>query len=196
VIAITDHNTIAGAMEAAVLAPAHAVEVIVGEEVTSREGHILGLFLTNRVRPWLSGGETVAAIHAQGGVAIAAHPFASRYEYKRGVGRVPMGVGMALDGIPFDGVEVVNSFPAFAWANRRARLIQRNSKLAALGGSDAHVVEAVGKGYTRFPGRTAAALASAIRDRRTSAHGSLYGPRLILAYTLLMRDRYRSQRGG
>jgi predicted metal-dependent phosphoesterase TrpH len=190
VIAITDHNTIEGALEAAVLAPAHEVEVIVGEEITSLQGHILGLFLTERVPPGLSGRETVARIHAQGGLAIAAHPFVPRHDYVRGVGRVPMGVGKAVAEIPFDGVEVVNSFPAFALANRRARRIQRIENLSALGGSDAHLVEAVGKGYTRFPGRTALDLAAAIRNGRTSAHSSLYGPRLVLRYTRFVLSAY------
>jgi predicted metal-dependent phosphoesterase TrpH len=195
VIAITDHNTIEGSLEAATLAPAYAVEVIVGEEVTSLQGHILGLFLTERVPPGLSGRDTVARIHAQGGVAIAAHPFVPRRDHLRGIGWVPMGVGKALTEIPFDGVEVVNSFPPFALANLRARRIQTTKEdLAALGGSDAHVLEAVGKGRTRFPGRTAADLARAIRERRTSAHGSLYGPRLILTYTGYVLDAYTRRR--
>jgi predicted metal-dependent phosphoesterase TrpH len=104
-----------------------------------------------------------------------------------------MGVGKALTEIPFDGVEVANSFPPFALANRRARRIQRTRNLAALGGSDAHVPGAVGKGRTGFPGRTAAELASAIRDGRTSAHASLYGPGLILTYTGYVLDVYRGR---
>jgi predicted metal-dependent phosphoesterase TrpH len=196
VIAITDHNTIEGALEAATLAPAYPVEVVVGEEITSLQGHILGLFLKERVPPGLSGRDTVARIHAQGGVAIAAHPFVPRRDYLRGIGRVPMGVGKALTEIPFDGVEVANSFPPFALANRRARQIQRTRNLAALGGSDAHVLEAVGKGRTGFPGRTSADLASAIREGRTSAHASFYGPRLILTYAGFVLDAYRGRRGG
>src|SRR5919109_1093988 len=84
VIAVTDHNTVAGALEAALLAPDYGLEVIVGEEVTSREGHILGLFLKERVPPGLSGLETVAAIHDQGGLAVAAHPFLHRRDFVRG----------------------------------------------------------------------------------------------------------------
>src|ERR1035437_4893600 len=96
VIAITDHDTIESAHEAAALAPLYRVEVVVGEEITSREGHILGLFLTSRVSPRLSAVETVEAIHAQGGLAVAAHPFL------RAASRFPdgftarMGVGVAL----------------------------------------------------------------------------------------------------
>src|SRR5689334_8400182 len=76
VIAITDHDTIEGALQAADLAADRpdAPHVIVGEEVSSRHGHILGLFLERRVEPGLSAAATVSAIHDQGGIAIAAHP--------------------------------------------------------------------------------------------------------------------------
>ncbi|HWE64618.1 MAG TPA: CehA/McbA family metallohydrolase, partial [Chloroflexota bacterium] len=156
VIAITDHDTIAGALEARELAPAYGIAVVVGEEVTSREGHILGLFLRERVPPGLSALETVAAIHQQGGLAVAAHPFLRGHSNLAGVGRVRMGVGEALRRVPFDGVEVAHSFPLLAWANLRAgRFNARYGRRAAIGNSDAHVVEAIGKGFTRFPGRTA-----------------------------------------
>jgi predicted metal-dependent phosphoesterase TrpH len=77
VIAVTDHDTIEGARRAhqAVQACGAPIEVIVGEEVSSRDGHILGLWLTERVPPGMTARDTVAAIQAQGGLAIAAHPF-------------------------------------------------------------------------------------------------------------------------
>src|SRR2546430_13305684 len=77
VIAVTDHDTIEGALRAADFAASRpdAPHVIVGEEVSSRHGHILGLFLERRVRPGMSAAATVDAIHDQDGIAIAAHPF-------------------------------------------------------------------------------------------------------------------------
>src|ERR1041385_7118057 len=77
VIAVTDHDTIEGALRARECAARRpdAPHVIVGEEVSSRHGHILGLFLEKRVRPGLSAAATIAAIHDQGGLAVAAHPF-------------------------------------------------------------------------------------------------------------------------
>src|SRR5690242_4156882 len=95
VIAITDHDTIEGALEAAILAPTYRIQVIVGEEITSRQGHILGLFLRERVPPALSAEETVDAIHAQGGLAIAAHPFLGGRSRLRDGSRVRRGVGTA-----------------------------------------------------------------------------------------------------
>ena len=77
VIAITDHDVIDGALIASALARREesGPEVVVGEEVSSRDGHILGLYLTRLVRPGMSAEETIAAIHEQGGVAVAAHPY-------------------------------------------------------------------------------------------------------------------------
>jgi len=76
VIAITDHDTIEGALRAADLAASRpdGPAVIVGEEVSSLQGHILGLFLEKRVRPGMSAAATLEAIHDQAGVAVAAHP--------------------------------------------------------------------------------------------------------------------------
>ena len=77
VIAITDHDCIDGAEVAADLAARDGTrpDVIVGEEVSSLDGHILALFISRVVPPGMSAEDTVAAIHKQGGLTIAAHPF-------------------------------------------------------------------------------------------------------------------------
>src|SRR5207302_1941605 len=51
------------------------LQVVIGEEVSSRDGHIVGLFVERRIRPGMSAAATVDAIHDQGGVAVAVHPF-------------------------------------------------------------------------------------------------------------------------
>ncbi len=78
VIAITDHNTIEGALFAKSLEDMYEFEVVIGEEVSSTSGHILGLFLTEPVPPRMSPIETIAAITEQDGLAIIPHPFANR----------------------------------------------------------------------------------------------------------------------
>src|SRR5579862_1937821 len=83
VIAITDHDTIDGALEAQALQAHYPFEIIVGEEVSSRDGHILALFLRQRVAPGLSAADTVAAIHEQGALAVAAHPFITTWAVGR-----------------------------------------------------------------------------------------------------------------
>jgi len=71
VIAITDHDTISGALHAAELASKrkYRFEVIVGEEVSSIEGHILGLFLTEKIEPNQTAHETIKQIHALSTIA-------------------------------------------------------------------------------------------------------------------------------
>lgn len=71
-IAVTDHNTIAFA-KALRAQLGHAI--IVGEEITAKEGEIIGLYLSEVVPPGLSAADTVLAIHAQGGLVYIPHPF-------------------------------------------------------------------------------------------------------------------------
>ncbi len=71
-VAVTDHDSIEGARR---LASMTDVNVIVGEEVTTSEGHLIGLFLTEWIRPGLSALDTAKAIRAQGGLVLLPHPF-------------------------------------------------------------------------------------------------------------------------
>src|SRR2546426_10371321 len=76
VIAVTDHDTIEGALRAADHAAGSSsrLQVGIGEEVSSRAGHIVGLFVQRRVPPGLSGAGNGGAIHDQGGPAVPAAP--------------------------------------------------------------------------------------------------------------------------
>src|SRR5438105_6773597 len=75
VIAVTDHDTIEGALRAADHAAGRwKLQVVIGEEVSSRDGHIVALFIERRIRPGMSAAATVHAIHAQGALAVAVHP--------------------------------------------------------------------------------------------------------------------------
>jgi predicted metal-dependent phosphoesterase TrpH len=166
----------------------------VGEEVSSREGHILALFIEQRVAPGLSAAETIAAIHEQRGLAIAAHPFITTWTIGRQ--EVTMqGVGRRIGTLPFDGVEIDNSTPFLRWANFRAlRYNRSHQRLAEIGSSDAHIVEAIGKSYTRFPGATAADLRDAILQRRTAARRMRYRVPELLAYGRFWVDSTRLTR--
>lgn len=173
VIAVTDHDTIEGALRAAEFAAGkHLPHVIVGEEVSSRHGHIVGLYLSKRVRPGLSAAATVHAIHDQGGIAFAAHPFWRTERQARG--RTVHGVGWLAGELEFDGIEVENSTPGFYLFNQLATRLNHAAGRAELGNSDAHILDAIGRAYTTFPGRTPAALRKAIEQRRTRAERERY----------------------
>ncbi len=182
-IAITDHDIIEGALRAADLAAGlrGAPDVIVGEEVSSRQGHIVGLFLERRVRPGMSAAATIHAIHDQGGIAIAAHPFWRTARQVNGRGRVH-GVGWLAAELDFDAIEVENSTPGFYLFNQMAHRVSEASVKAEVGSSDAHILDAIGRAYTAFPGRTAADLRVAIERRRTRAHRRRYRPLGLVRY--------------
>jgi hypothetical protein len=169
VIALTDHDDIRGALRArdAAAEPTLGVEVVVGEEISTLNGHLLGLFLSERVPPGLSAQRTIELIHAQGGLAVAAHPF----HPLRGAARGHRSLGVLVPDLPLDGLEVVNNAGVFsrlydAWAALR----NVEWMLPVTGGSDAHDVWYLGSGLTRFPGRTAAELRAALESGRTRAH--------------------------
>ena len=160
VIAITDHDSIDGALEAASVDQARC-EVVVGEEVTTTDGHVLGLFLVQAVRPGMTAERTIAAIHEQGGLAVPAHPY-----LRLGGAR---GVGAVFAGLDWDAIEVENGSPGAWLANREARRRRVSWARAETGGSDAHILDAVGTAVTLFPGRGAADLRAAILAGTTAA---------------------------
>jgi predicted metal-dependent phosphoesterase TrpH len=193
VIAITDHDSIDGALVASAHAAAHpGVDVIVGEEVSSSEGHVLGLFLKHWIRPGMTAAGTVAAIHEQGGLAVAAHPYWRTTS--RAPGRSPHGVGDLIAVAGFDAVEILNGgfTPSMIAANLRARWANKVLGLTETGGSDAHVKQAVGCAATAFEGATAFDLRRSILAGRTRARLGRQSPVAVgryMAWGLALRPR-------
>jgi len=181
VIAVTDHDTVEGGLRAREAAQGTVLQVIVGEEVSSRHGHILGLFLERRVKPGQSAAATVEAIHDQGGIAIAAHPF-WRTGRAAGSPRLPHGVGWLAAELGFDALEIENSTPGLGFANLLARHYNLAIGLPVIASSDAHIAEAIGKAYTSFPGRTPEALREAITKGSTQAHRRRYDAVTLVRY--------------
>jgi predicted metal-dependent phosphoesterase TrpH len=174
VIAITDHDTIEGALYAKSLMDKkkHRFDLIVGEEVSSNEGHILGLFLTKKVEPFRPAHEIIRDIHKQGGIAIAAHPF-YRTRFNNGKQIWADGVGantLLKEKTQFNAIETVNATPTFEQENLRAKYLNRTLLFRAeTGSSDAHILDAIGKGYTIFEGVDAKDLKEAILTHQTQA---------------------------
>ena len=174
VIAVTDHDTIEGALRAREHAEYRAgLDVIVGEEVSSRDGHIVGLFLERPVSPGMSAAKTIHAIHDQGGLAFAAHPFWRTARQVNGRGAVH-GVGWLAGELEFDAVEVENSTPGFYLFNQMAHRLVEATNVPELGNSDAHILDAIGRAFTTFPGATAGDLRAAIECGMTRAERRRY----------------------
>jgi predicted metal-dependent phosphoesterase TrpH len=170
VVAITDHDEIRGALRAREFAAAHpelGVDVVVGEEISTLNGHLIGLWLREKVAPGLPALRTIELIHAQGGVAVAAHPF----HPIRGAARGHRSIGPMIGDLPLDAIEVVNNAGVFsrlydAWAAVR----NLEWMLPVTAGSDAHDVWYLGSAVTRFPGRDGVALRAAVAAGHTRAH--------------------------
>jgi len=190
VIAITDHNTIEGARFAQSLSEMYDVEVVIGEEVSSKEGHILGLFLSEDVRSGLSAADTIREIEDQGGIAVIAHPFANRAFGPFGL----KSVGQAIDDLGFKALEVYNSSPYLIRANHlAAKAFTGGRGFAATGGSDAHVLKAIGNGYTLFRGTTAEDLRQSLLALETCARAARGGMSVALRYMLRYPQIRRQQ---
>ncbi len=162
VLCITDHNEIEGAMRAEryVRENGLEIEVVVGEEVSTADGEILGLFLQERISQGLSAAETIDFIHNQGGLAVAPHPFSYRCP----------GLGKRIEKLCLDGVEVLNAAHRDAYVNRLAQMVA-GSSFAHTGGSDAHSAKMLGDGYTEFRGKSADELYQAIKRKETKPRG-------------------------
>jgi len=172
VIAITDHERLDAALAARSMAEARgsSVSVIVGEEVTTRGGHVIGLFMRERIRPWGSLRATVARIHEQGGLVVVPHPLVP---YPLCVsGRSVRGLLDEADPIYHpDGIEAFNATTARMRWSRAAPDLARQTGLAVMAGSDAHRAEDVGQAITTFPGATPDDVRAAITGRTTAWEG-------------------------
>jgi hypothetical protein len=184
VIAITDHDTIEGALRAQELAArrGYRFEVIVGEEISTREGHLLALFLQKRVPPHLSIEHSIELVHAQGGLAIVAHPFNRVFRFS--VQRAVMDRLLRQPEVHPDGIESLNgSFAGIGSSQIAMRLARSVYPWSEIGASDAHTLTAIGCAHTLFIGTGAQGLREALRRGETMPQGSYWRPReyLLLA---------------
>jgi len=183
VVAITDHDTIEGALRARDLAASQRLpfEVIVGEEVSTREGHVLALFLHKRIPAGLSVERTIELARAQGGLAIIAHPF--NPVFRHSVQRPVVDRLLRQPDLHPDGIETLNGSFAGIGSSRVAHELTRAIyHWAETGGSDAHTPSAIGCALTRYPGTGVEALRAAVVSRATSAEGGYWRARDYVTY--------------
>ncbi len=194
VIAITDHDTIDGALLAKKLMSRkkYRFDLIVGEEVSTKEGHILGLFLKEPIECGLHVHEVIKKIREQGGIAIAPHAFHHT--------RMNNGKNINMDGIGIinlikekdnlEGVEIINATPTLGQDNLKAAFLNNTIILQAeIGSSDAHILDAIGKGYTAFEGKTAEDVKEAIIKNQTKALNEHWNFLALMKYLFFFLPR-------
>lgn len=182
--ALTDHNTVAGHAALATLASRFPqYRFVPGIEVSTADGHVLALGVSEVPPLHRPAAETVEWIEAHGGVAVPAHP-----------ARRSHGIGRRLaESLRVSALETVNGHNS-ELANARAAVIAARRGLGETGGSDAHDANGVGRAYTVFPEGvdTVDQLLEELRHRRTLSEGTSlrYGEMARLALrTIALRAR-------
>jgi predicted metal-dependent phosphoesterase TrpH len=135
-IALTDHNTVEGALRLAEIAPGLA---IVGEEAKTREGEVIGLFITGRIPPYLRPEEAMDLIHDMGGLVYIPHPLDRGRAHYSSERLVELAARIDI-------VEVFNPW-ADAAANKAAAALAAELGKVTATGSDSHGVLEMGRSW-------------------------------------------------
>jgi predicted metal-dependent phosphoesterase TrpH len=143
VVCITDHNVTTAAVQAA--ERDLGVRVVVGEEIRTPDGDLIGLFLTERIPYVLPLPEVIGRIRAQQALVYVPHPFDLA---RSSLGRVLP--GLCADGA-VDVIEVFNSKISNPAMNRQAADVAARFALPGGAGSDAHDAAGVGAAYLEMP---------------------------------------------
>src|ERR1700674_3316292 len=135
-IGLTDHNTVEGALQLAQIAPDLA---IVGEEAKTREGEVIGLFITERFRPYMRPEEVMDRIHEMGGLTYMPHPLDRRRDHFRAERIVELA----------DRIDIIETYNPWceASANQAAAALASDLDKVAATGSDAHSARELGRSW-------------------------------------------------
>lgn len=178
-IAITDHDHIEGAkrVEELIAQQNSPLQMITGVEVSTRQGHLIGLFVKKAPKAMRPVEESIEDIQAQGGLVIVPHP----------LGRLVPSLSRAkIDallnkGYTIDGIEMYNPSPANASMRSAVRVANQQWGFAETGGSDAHFWQHIGSAYTLFPGSSPEDLRCAILERSVRPGGHELPPARLSA---------------
>jgi len=130
-IAVTDHNTIKGALEAKAYNETPSVNIIIGCEIKTEIGDIIGLFLNNEIKSRKSI-DVVQEIKEQGGITIIPHPFSHHK-------KIPSKLFKCIDAIEIENGRISS------YLNHKAKDLASQGHFVKVGGSDAHFSREVGR---------------------------------------------------
>jgi predicted metal-dependent phosphoesterase TrpH len=137
-VAITDHNELDFALEAR---KKLGEKIIVGEEISSGDGDIIGLYLSSKIERGLGAVKTVELIHSQGGLVYIPHPFE---KVRKGLGEEVLNLIKS----EIDILEVFNGRALFAFYNKQSMKYAQENNLIWASSSDSHCYQEIGRAYT------------------------------------------------
>jgi len=163
-LAITDHDTVSGALEVSDTVKDNDIEifVIIGEEITTDRGEVLAYFIDREIDPGPFM-DVLSEINNAGGLSAIPHPFD---RIRRGFMDVEAVIGEV------DAIEVLNSRCLF---NRKALELCQAHKVPVLGGSDAHFYSEVGRAWTDIPDDPK----TSIQSGKTQVSGNISNPAFL-----------------
>jgi len=141
-LVVTDHNTISGALEAQKIDPHR---FIVGEEIMTQHGELLGIFIKREIPAGLSALKTIEILRSQGAFISVSHPFDA---FRKGHWEANDLLNIASY---IDAIEVFNARCLLPQFNTRARVFSQHNQLLGTVGSDAHSVGEVGQATLTLP---------------------------------------------
>lgn len=142
-VAITDHNEIKGAVEYREFLKKFNISVIVGEEIFTQSGEVIGLFLHNKIEPGLCVRETLLQIKNQGGLVYIPHPY-DKKRYKTVLPEIELKKNLDL----IDIIEIHNGRNIHAsYSEQQLAIANKFPHVYQLVGSDAHTFIELGRNY-------------------------------------------------
>lgn len=144
ILAITDHNEIEGALQ---FKKPFGEKIIIGEEITTAEGELIGLYLNHYIKPGMSLENTVEEIKKQDGLIMVPHPFK---QTGSPASRMPIHA-LEQNRNLFDIIEIFNARNRTNGANEQALAFARSHHKPMAVGTDAHAFYELGKTFVRIP---------------------------------------------
>lgn len=183
-IAICDHNTVEGSLWAIQRAKELNISLIVipGIEISTSDGHLIVLGIREDIQPDLPVSETIKIARQKGAVVIAPHPFKKN------------SIGYAAKDV--DAIETFNSRCLFG-ENKKAKELALSLGKPEVGGSDSHLLSAIGLGFTRIDAfRSESSVLESIRNGKTRSGGKLIPANIVIIHSVraLIRRIRRSSR--
>jgi predicted metal-dependent phosphoesterase TrpH len=176
-IAITDHNSIKGYLQAKKIKS--KLLIIPGIEISSKDGHIIGLGITKPLQKKKSAEETISMIKDQGGVALIPHPF----DYVRNC------IGCRIKYLKPDLIEIYNSNMVIPFGNYLAERFAKSNNYGTTAGTDAHSKLELGYAYTIVEDGSIEDILSHLIKRRSKTYGRLIPLHLSLQRKLRAKFR-------